>query len=122
MNLTFILLLILLFGGGRTAEIRNFLARVDFKSFAPVLKLMGVSDKTIEYLSSENFEKLMEGNGDLKSALPAFLSAFKKETPAATGEENGETEGDKPIKNNYLDPIKDLAANEALSSLGAYFT
>ncbi len=117
MNLPLLLILFLLFGGERTADVRNLLARIDFASFAPVLKLLGLGESAIDFLSSENFEKLIEG-GDLKSVLPAILSSFgKKEKPS-----EGSSDGNAPVKNNYLEPIKDVAATDVEEALGSYFS
>ena len=118
MNLPLLLILFLLFGGERASDVKNLLARIDFASFSPILKLLGLSGDAVDFLSSESFGKLLEGDADLKSLLPTLFSSFgKKQEP-----HEEDTDGEPPAGNFHLDPINEIAATDVEETLGSYFS
>lgn len=116
MNLFPLLLLAVLLGGEKLRSITEFLARIDFKSFAPILKLSGLSDETIDFLSSEEFSSILEGNGNAIALLKSLGNVFSTKK-ANDAEESAPSEKN----NNFLSPIEDVAPTEIERSLGAYF-
>lgn len=116
MNLFPLLLLAVLLGGEKLRSVTEFLARIDFKSFAPILKLLGLSDQTVDFLSSDEFSSILEGKGDASALLKSLGGVFspKKENDAEDSAPSEKT-------NNFLSPIEDVAPTEIERSLGAYF-
>ena len=119
MNVLPLVILFLLLSGDKLSDVKNLLAKIDFKSFAPILKILGVNDKLTDFISSDEFSELVGGDLDLKKiigALSAFGSFGKKETPP---EENSDDEINGDLK---LDPIKDVASTDIEENLGSFFS
>ncbi len=118
MNLLPILILFLLFGGNRLSEIKNLLSKIDFQSFAPILKLIGADDKTIEFISSESFAKFLSGEVSPIELLKNFpmqgMNIGKKNSPENTSDEENIS--------FKLDPIKEVASSDIEEDLGSFFS
>ncbi len=118
MNLLPLIILFLLLKNDKFAGIKDFLAKIDFASFAPLLKLIGANDKIIEFLSSEKFSELLSGNAspsefaDLVSSSDGLFS--KKNSPEQSSDEN--------ITDFKLNPIKDVASSDIEEDLGSFFS
>ena len=100
--------------------LKDFLGGIDLESLSPILSLLGADNKAIELLSSPEIKQILSGNADIKTLLPlitSFIGSMGKsgnaDTPTSSSENSFTAE--------YLNPIKDLASNEILSSLGNYF-
>jgi len=118
MNPLLLVFLFLFLGKDGISQIKDLIARIDFKSFAPVMKLLGVSDKAIEFLSSDGFSAALEQGGDIKTLLSAALAAssgINKNSPPA------DTADEEIVSNNYLNPIKNVASDEVEQTLGNFF-
>ena len=91
----------------------DILKSIDFQSFKPILKLIGMNDGAVEFICSEKFSALLEGGLDLKSLGELFAVT----TPHATEKEAEE-------KREYLglEPIKEVASSEIEESLGSFFS
>ena len=84
MNYLPILLLFLLFAKSSGAipglNLAELISRLDWQSFAPLFKILGMSDETINVLSSEKFAEDMQnlgsGKTDFKSLAPILASLF----------------------------------------------
>lgn len=61
MNLLPLVLLAVALGGDKAKSLAEFLSHIDFKSFAPVLKILGFSDKMLETLCSDEFSEMLSG-------------------------------------------------------------
>ena len=100
MNYLPILLLFLLFAKSSGAipglTLAELISRLDWQSFAPLFKILGMSDETINVLSSEKFAEDMQnlgsGKTDFKSLAPILASLFsagrKNENGKKTAENN----------------------------------
>ncbi|MBE5741838.1 MAG: hypothetical protein E7360_00760 [Clostridiales bacterium] len=120
MNFLPFLFIAILLGGEKLSSLKEFLSHVDFKSFTPVLKILGVSDSTIDFLCSEKLSSLLTQNTDLKTLLPLLISLFnnKKE------EENTPTDEEEKVVNldDAISPIKKVAPTEVEETFNAYFS
>lgn len=115
MNILPLLLVGLLLGGENFSSLKDLLSRIDFPSFSPVFQLLGIDQKTIDFLCSEDFSSTL-ANGDLKALLPLFSSIFTKTQPSKTEQE------EKPLKPcDYLSPIKNVAPTEIGATIENYF-
>ena len=117
MNPLFIIIAVLILTGGKLNSLFETLKSVDFNSFKPVFKLLGLNENITEFICSEKFSKLLENGFDIKS-IPDLLSSadelFKKNENLSKSE-NSE-------KNLGLEPIKEVASTEIEESLGSFFT
>lgn len=119
MNILPLVLLAVLFGGEKAKSLADFLAHIDFNSFAPILKILGLSDKTLQTLCSEEFSEILSGeiNAATITKLLSGLSQFKDEKSGGA---------DKSVppqkKSNFLSPIESVAPTEIEQSLGAYLS
>ena len=114
MNALLIVLAALLLSGNKFSEIKNVLKTIDFASFKPILSVLGLNGKIIDFICSEEFSAFLDGDGDL-SKIPALLSGIM---PAAEKDVKSETAEEKDCG---LDPIKPVAPSEIEESLGSYF-
>ena len=90
----------------------------DLESITPLLSLFGISPEISNMLSSSAVKNAMSGNLDIKELLPLITSLMTNlkqssptPTPASTNAENSE----------FFDPIKSVADDKILSTLGNYF-
>ena len=113
MNALLALAVMLLLKSDRFKEVKELIERIDFESFKPVLKLLGINDGALDFLCSEKFSSLLNGQLDIKSLAELFLNPNSDEKA-----ENGE------IKEEYLglNPIKNVAPSEIEESLGTFFS
>lgn len=123
-----LLLLLLASGKNDATSLIDVIRRIDFASFKPVLKLLGLSDKTLDFICSEEFSNLLDGKTDLKSLLP-FLTSFLNSDDAETEKHENSAEfkekdeqNSSVTRKNLLSPIENVAPTEIESSLGSYFS
>ena len=114
MNILTLVLFAVLVSGNKFNSIKEFLARIDFSSFAPVLKLLGFNDKLLEFLCSENFEKLLQESGDVKTLLPLLSNLFMKNPEQDDTQKVADNE---PCTSDYLSPIKNVAPTDIEETL-----
>ncbi len=91
----------------------------DFESIAPLLNLFGISNDLLKTLTSDEIKKITSGNFDMKSILPlvtSLIETFKSSSTKPFAETPNSTHTPE-----YLNPIKDVASDEILSSLGNFF-
>lgn len=123
-----LLLLLLASGKNDATSLIDVIRRIDFASFKPVLKLLGLSDKTLEFICSEEFSNLLDGKTDLKSLLPFLTSFLNSDDNETEKHENSADLKEKDEQNssvtrkNLLSPIENVAPTEIESSLGSYFS
>lgn len=97
----------------------EFLSGFDFESISPLLSLFGVSDEILTMLKSDGIKDLANGNFDLKTIVPIVTSMFSKmKNEPPSPQENSFSTNQTP---EYLNPIKDVANADIISSLGTYF-
>ena len=117
MNILPLLLIGLLLGGERLNSIKEFLSKIDFASFSPIFRLLGLNQNTVDFLSSENFSKLLEEN-DLKNVLPLLSSLF-------TNQNNTEVKAEEVEEEDGLDkiisPIKNVAPTDVEETFSSFF-
>ena len=117
MNILSLVLFAILLGNDRFQSIKEFLAKIDFSSFAPVLKLLGFNDELLEFLCSEKFSELLCSSGDIKSILPMLSSLFAKKP---SEKEDLDKPLDTPCQNDYLAPIKNVAPTDIEETLSEF--
>ena len=123
MNILLFFLIMLFLGGNNSGNLLDLLLRLDYKSFAPVLKLLGVNQKIIDILSSDELSSALNGNIDLQTILKA-VSLLSSHTESKDEEkENGLKETNESVdpESDFLDPIKSVAPSEIEESLGNFF-
>ncbi len=116
MNILLLVLFAVLLGGDKLYSIKEFLSKIDFKSFAPVLKLIGLKNDAVDFLCSEKFEEILSSDLDLKSLLPLLSSLFAKKE----SENFGEQAENPPCKNDYLSAIKNVAPTDIEETLSDF--
>lgn len=135
MNYLPILLLFLLFAKSSGAipglNLAELISRLDWQSFAPLFKILGMSDETINVLSSEKFAEDMQnlgsGKTDLKSLAPIIASLFsagrKNENDKKTADsENNSSPESADKTSSYFEPIKEIIPDDISESLSSYFS
>ena len=115
MNILPILLFGLLLKGESFSSIKDLLLKIDFASFSPVLQLLGVDKKTIDFLSSEEFEQNLS-NGDFKSLIPLVSSLFSKPQAKVV-----EDDDEQSAHCDYVSPIKNVAPTDIGATIENYF-
>lgn len=111
------IILTIVFLLNKNANFKDVLSGFDVESIAPLLSLFGVPESAAQTLKSEEFKNVLNGSLDVKTILPLItnlISSFKTASTANTSE-------NPLITPEYLNPIKDVASPEILSSLGSYF-
>lgn len=117
MNPLFIIIAVLILTGGKFNTLIETLKSIDFNSFKPVFKLLGLNENITEFICSEKFSEFLENGLDIKR-IPDLLSVaddlFKKTETASSMEQSEKDLG--------LEPIKEVASSEIEESLGSFFT
>ena len=117
LNILPLLLIGLLLGGERLNSIKEFLSKIDFASFSPIFRLLGLNQNTVDFLSSENFSKLLEEN-DFTNVLPLLSSLF-------TSQNNTEVKAEEVEEEDGLDkiisPIKNVAPTDVEETFSSFF-
>ena len=111
------IILTIVFLLNKNANFKDVLSGFDVESISPLLSLFGVPESAAQTLKSEEFKNVLNGSLDVKTILPLItnlISSFKTASPVNASE----TPLNAP---EYLNPIKDVASAEILSSLGNYF-
>jgi hypothetical protein len=111
---------LLLFGillyGEKLSSLKELLLKIDFSSFAPVLKMLGIKQTAIDFLCSDSFEKVLSSQGDLKSLLPLLSTLFSKEKEQSSDENDLDT----PSNADFISPIKKVAPTDIEETLSNY--
>ena len=114
--LVIILVVVFLLSKNKSSGI---LSQIDLDSILPLLSLFGIDEKITSLISSEEIKNLISGNGDIKSIMPLLLNILTSLKATPTFKE--EVKSEPIIQNEYLNPIKDIASEEIISTLGNYF-
>ena len=117
LNILPLLLIGLLLGGERLNSIKEFLSKIDFASFSPIFRLLGLNQNTVDFLSSENFSKLLEEN-DFKNVLPLLSSLFTSQNNTEVKEEEAEEEDG---LDKIISPIKNVAPTDVEETFSSFF-
>lgn len=119
MNYIPLLFLILLLKNSKSSSLKSILSSIDLDSLKPILEMCGLSDSVTQFISSDEFENLLEGNLDLKSLLPLvmpLMSKFSKQNKSG-----GATETP-PTDCHFLQPIENLADEKIKTNLKILLT
>ena len=115
-----IFLVLVLFGGEKTKSVTEFLSHIDFASFRPVFNLLGVSDKTVDFLCSEEFSRTLDGNLDAASLMKLVSDLAAK--PGRNEKTDDEVKNSSSAEvANKLSPIENVVPSEIENSLTGYF-
>lgn len=117
LNILPLLLIGLLLGGERVNSIKEFLSKIDFASFSPIFRLLGFNQNTVDFLSSENFSKLLE-ESDFKNILPLLSSLFTNQNSAEVKAEEDEKE---ESIDKIISPIKNVAPTDVEETFSSFF-
>ena len=128
MNFAPLLLILLYFWKNNPSWFKNVLPRLDLPSFAPLFKILGLSDKTVNFLTSEKFAAALSAafendSADFKSILPALIGLFssqdksEEEKKAASEEKPSEAPDVNAV---YFAPVKDIMPEDISESLSEY--
>lgn len=128
MNFTLLLLILLYFWRNNPSWLKSVLPRLDLPSFAPLFKILGLSDKTVNFLTSEKFAAALSAafdndSADFKSILPALIGLLSsqdksEEEKKAASEENASEAAD--VNAAYFTPVKDIMPDDISESLSEY--
>ena len=135
MNYLPILLLFLLFAKSSGAipglNLAELISRLDWQSFAPLFKILGMSDEAINVLSSEKFAEDMQnlgsGKTDFKSLAPILASLFSAGRKNENGKKTADSENNSSSESadktsSYFEPIKEIIPDDISESLSSYFS
>lgn len=117
MNILPLLFIGLLLGGDKLSSLKDIISRLDIPSFTPVFQLLGINQKTIDFLSSEEFSSSLT-NGDIKSLLPILSALFTKPN---SSDEKSEKESEMQKPCDYLAPIKNVAPTDVGATIENHF-
>ena len=120
MNFLPLVLLAVALGGDKAKSLAEFLSHIDFKSFAPVLKILGFSDKMLETLCSDEFSEMLSGEinaATITKILPGLMRGNSDEKS-----DGADKSAPPQKKSNFLSPIESVAPTEIEQTLGAYFS
>lgn len=120
MNILALILFAVLLGGEKLYFIKDFLCKIDFKSFAPVLKMVGLNNSVIEFLCSEKFDNILSSDVDLKTLLPLLATLFNKKNE--DNEQSTDENTNKNCKNDYLSAIKNVAPTDVEETLNNFLS
>ena len=92
----------------KSGGLSGLLSNLDLESLAPLLSLTGLDENALEGIKA-----LSTSGGDIKSLLPLLVKTFNQpaKNPSPSQVETP----------NHLNPIKDIASAEIISTLGNYF-
>ena len=135
MNYLPILLLFLLFakssGAASGLNLAELISRLDWESFAPLFKILGINNETISVLSSDKFAEALQnlgsGKTDIKSLAPVLASLFsarrKSENDKKTADSENNSSSESADKtSSYFNPIKEIIPDDISESLSSYFS
>ncbi len=108
---------VLLFLFMKNTNLSSTLKNVDIDGIKETLKSLGVENSFFDAVSNETVEKVL--SGDIKALLPllpTILSLFNKGNNASASSFNSSVTAEE------FEPIKDIASESILSTLGSYFT
>ncbi len=129
MKILLLVLVLLYLFKTNPSGIRDILLNLDIPSFTPLFKLLGLNDKTVEFLTSEKFSETLANiaENDLsgaKALLPLLFSLLspenkdKKEEKAAA-EENSSAAA---VNAEYFNPVKEIIPDDISENLSGFFS
>ena len=99
------------------SSLPEILGNIDIDSIKNTLKELGIENDFLNGINSDTISRLL--SGDIKSLLPllpSVLAMFNKSSFTSSSEINTDF-----YKSEDLSPIKDIASEQILSTLGNYF-
>ena len=114
-----IILVVLYLLNNKKGKGLDFLGGLDVESITPLLSLFGVNKGTVDLLSSPELKNVLSGNADIKSILPLLTNLLT--TIKRNPQQNYKNDDIKEFTPEYLNPIKEIAGSEVLSTLNSYF-
>ncbi|MBR1867782.1 MAG: hypothetical protein IJ800_04285 [Clostridia bacterium] len=115
MNGVLILLVVFLLTGSDLKGVTGLLSKIDIPSFAPVLKLIGLNDETINFLCDQKFADALENGLDIKTLIPLFTEFLGKKEKSPDKSQSDIT----PVIN--LSPIEEVAPTDIEKDMENYF-
>lgn len=115
-----VFLVLVLFGGEKTKSVTGLLSHIDFASFRPVFNLLGVNDKTVDFLCSEEFSRAIDGNLDAASLMKLVSDLAAKPERNEKADDESKNSSSAEVANK-LSPIENVVPSEIENSLTSYF-
>lgn len=115
-----VFLVLVLFGGEKTKSVTELLSRIDFASFRPVFNLLGVNDKTVDFLCSEEFSRAVDGNLDAAALMKLVSDLAAKPERNEKADDESKNSSSAEVANK-LSPIENVVPSEIENSLTSYF-
>ncbi len=115
MNGVLIILVIFLLTGSDFKSVAGLLSKIDIPSFAPVMKLLGLKEETVNFLCDEKFSSAIENGLDFKTLLPLFTEFFVKK------EKSPEKDRSDISPEINLSPIEEVAPIDIEKDMESYF-
>ena len=113
------IILIVVYLLNNKGNLKDFIGDFDFESISPLLSLFGVNENLLKTLSSLDIKNVLQGNADIKSILPLIINLASSMNNH--GQQVSEVNDSFTTTPEALEPIKDLAPEQIISSLGNYF-
>jgi hypothetical protein len=122
MNFLPILLIIFLLYKNKNATLVELLNNVDIDGLSPLLEIFGVDKTILETISNKEFKDFISGNGSFKALLPLLPTLLKSFNNFNNGKNYTSEESSAYYEEaQNLTPIKDIASEKIMSTLGNYF-
>lgn len=121
MNYLIILLLGFLLLSKKSQNVSNILNGINLESISPVLETFGVNSDLLNAINSPQIKDYLSGNGNIKDLLPLLTPLLKDFLTKKNTSFSNENMQDFTAKSEYLSPIKDIADESVLTTLGNYF-
>ncbi len=123
MSYMLLLLVIFFIMKGKGNNLLDFIKNIDLSNISPYLEILGIDKNILSTISSEDFQKALSGNFDIKTLLPLIMPivqnfAFNKQTSSPTYESE-KTTYSCDIKG--ISPIKDIASDEVINMFSEYY-
>lgn len=115
-----VFLVLVLFGGEKTKSVTELLSRIDFASFRPVFNLLGVNDKTVDFLCSKEFSRAVDGNLDAAALMKLVSDLAAKPERNEKADDESKNSSSAEVANK-LSPIENVVPSEIENSLTSYF-
>lgn len=117
MNYLPIIFLILLLKNLKGSSLKSVLSSIEVDSLIPILEACGLSTDVTKFVSSDEFQRLIEGNFDLNTLLPLIMPLLSKIPTQKVNDKKGDDMKPSPQNCDFLQPIENLADEKIKTSL-----
>ena len=130
MKILLLVLVLLYLFKTNPSGIKDILLNLDIPSFTPLFKLIGLDDKTIDFLTSEKFSEALSNiaANDLSGAKALLPLLFSVLSPDKKNEKNEKTPEEESTSSageasaEYFNPVKEIIPDDISENLSGFFS